>query len=38
MYRVMMQKKKVRKIIIKYNLYVIVSDFKILCLGDFSFL
>lgn len=38
MYRVMMLKIKVRKIIMKHNLYVIVSDFKIVCLGDFSFL
>lgn len=33
----MMLKIKVRKIM-KHNLYVIVSDFKIVCLGDFSFL
>lgn len=31
-------KKKVRKNIMKHMLYVIVSDFKIVCLGDFSLL
>lgn len=38
MYRVMMLKTKVRKIIMKHMLYVVVCDFKIVCLGDFSFL
>lgn len=37
MYRVMMLK-KIRKIVMEHNHYVIVSNFKIVCLGDFSFL